>query len=88
MNVYPSIRCALRWGIPFYGIHNWVCYLNPIKGGGLEWVFLNGGKVCDLFPLLKTRGRKSVAGIRIPEEGPAQPEEYRDIFFAAHELDH
>ena len=60
---HPSMSSRLRYKIPFYDVHSWICYLNPLKKGGLELVFLHGQKISSHSEYLQTRGRKMVSGI-------------------------
>ncbi len=62
---YPGMRSAIRYGIPFYGMNKWICYLNPQKGGGLELCFWNGLKLKDDSGLLQIKDRKQIAGITL-----------------------
>jgi hypothetical protein len=60
---YPQTRSCIRYGIPFYDRKKWVCYLNPIKEKGFEWVFLKGNQMADPHQLLLANGRKMVKGM-------------------------
>lgn len=62
---YSGMRSAIRYGIPFYGINKWICYLNPQKGAGLELCFWNGAKLKDDSGLLQLKNRKQIAGITL-----------------------
>lgn len=70
----PDIHCRLRYRIPFYDFKKWICYLNPLKSGGVELVFLQGKVIEDPSGLLQDRGRKMVRGAifkqlnELPEE--------------------
>ena len=35
LSVHPAIHSKLRFKIPFYYLHSWFCYLNPLKKGGV-----------------------------------------------------
>ncbi len=65
---YPNISAKLRYGIPFYYQHSWVCYLNPLKAGGIELVFIKGQRLSNESGLLQDRNRKMVSGIHLQEE--------------------
>jgi hypothetical protein len=58
-----SLVPKLRYKIPFYYGNSWVCYLNPIKKGGLELCFIRGKSLG--LPFLEAKGRKQVRGISI-----------------------
>lgn len=64
LTTYPTITSFIKYKIPFYYQHSWVCYLNPIKSNGVELVFLHGQQLANKH-LLQTKGRKMVAGISI-----------------------
>ena len=68
----PGMRCALRWSLPFYGRNKWICYLNPLKKGGFEWVFLDGQQLNQASSLLCIRNRARVAGMYYPTETGAE----------------
>jgi len=72
---FPEVVCKIRYRIPFFYRHSWVCYLNPVKGGGVELAFLYGHQLTDPFGLLEARGRKMVKGIRLYElaQLPGEP---------------
>lgn len=69
-----GLKPRLRYGIPFYDGNKWICYLNPLKGGGVELVFVRGRDFVDPTGLLEGRGRKMVRGViwrnlqEVPEE--------------------
>lgn len=64
---YPEIHCKIRFRIPFYDCKSWICYLNPLKKGAVELVFLRGRELADESGLLESRGRKMVKGIVISD---------------------
>jgi hypothetical protein len=59
----PGISCQLTYKIPFYYRKSWICYINPVKKGGIEFVFTRGRELSNEQGILKARGRKEVAGI-------------------------
>lgn len=63
LTAHNGMNAAIRYGIPFYGINRWICYLNPQKGNGVEVCFLQGKKLSEMHPLLDMKSRKMVAGI-------------------------
>ncbi|MEN0003167.1 MAG: DUF1801 domain-containing protein [Bacteroidota bacterium] len=71
---FPEVQSKLRYGIPFYYRHSWVCYASPRKNGSVELVFIHGKQLSNSQGLLQARDRKMVAGIElttvdaIPEE--------------------
>jgi hypothetical protein len=70
----PGVTAALKFKIPFYYCHSWICYLNPEKKGGVELAFTRANELSNEQGLLDFRGRKQVGGIvfqktkDIPEE--------------------
>lgn len=59
----PQVTDKIRYKIPFYDRKSWVCYLNPLKEGGVELCFLHGNELSNEQGLLDFKGRKQVAGI-------------------------
>lgn len=55
----------IRYGIPFYYGRRWICYLNPLSGGGVELVFTRGRELSNAQGLLEARERKQVRGIEL-----------------------
>lgn len=70
----PRVIAKLRYKIPFYYRKSWICYLNPVKKGGIELVLLRANELSNEQGLLESRGRKQVKGIifyklsEIPEQ--------------------
>ncbi len=61
MGLVPKIR----FKIPMYYHQSWICYVNPLKKGGVELCFLHGYKLDDPSGILDSKGRKIVCGISI-----------------------
>jgi len=59
----PGVVSKIRYKIPFYYRKSWICYLNPVKGEGIELAFLRGNELSNAQGLLDFRGRKQVGGI-------------------------
>lgn len=57
-----GLTTKIRYGIPFYDYKVWLCYLNPIKSGGVNLVFLQGVALNYHHPRFEQRGRKMVKG--------------------------
>ncbi|MEO9805511.1 MAG: DUF1801 domain-containing protein [Reichenbachiella sp.] len=53
----------IRFKVPFYYQKSWVCYLNPIKKGGVELCFIRANELSNENQLLDFKDRKQVAGI-------------------------
>ncbi|NJL12457.1 MAG: DUF1801 domain-containing protein [Microscillaceae bacterium] len=67
-----AIQVKIRYQLPFYYRKSWICYLNPLKKGGLELAFTRGNELADAPGLLDFRGRKQVSSVifKHPEEVP------------------
>lgn len=61
-----GLEAKLRYGIPFYFSHTWICYLNP-KNVGVEFSFLKGQELSNRHRLLDAKNRKMVASIMITD---------------------
>ena len=70
----PGVTARIRYKIPFYDRISWICYLNPLKKGGIELAFVRGDELSNAQGILDFKGRKQVCGIElhslaeIPEE--------------------
>lgn len=71
---YPHLEATMKYDIPFYVGNHWICYLNPIKKGGIELCFTRGVELSNADGVLDARGRKQISGIRIVdiEKAPMQ----------------
>jgi hypothetical protein len=71
----PGITGKIRYQLPFYYRHSWICYLNPVKEGGVEFAFTRGNELHDAPGLLEAKGRKQVRSVtfyqvnELPMEG-------------------
>ena len=61
----PGISSKISFKIPFYYRNSWICYINPLKKGGIEFVFTRGKELSNEQGILEARGRKEVTGIRL-----------------------
>lgn len=61
--INDRMSSKIRFRIPFYYQKSWVCYLNPIKKGGVELCFLRANELSNDNKLLDFKDRKQVAGI-------------------------
>ena len=59
------LEAKIRYKIPFYYGRTWICYLNPIKNAGIEFVFVRGNELSNYQGILDNRGRTEVAGIEL-----------------------
>lgn len=58
-----SLTSKIRYKIPFYSRHSWICYLNPKKGGKIELAFIRGNGLSNAQGLLQRNKRKQITGI-------------------------
>lgn len=56
---------SIRYKVPFYDYHTWLCYLNPLKNGNFELCFLQGIELVKTNPSLDLKKRKMVAGYEV-----------------------
>lgn len=62
---YPELSCHFRYKILFYDRKSWICYLNPLKAGGVELCFVHGQLIADPNVLLQPKGRKQIRGLTL-----------------------
>ena len=60
---HHDLQSKISYGIPMYQRKSWVCYLNPLKTGGVDFVFTRGKSLSNEQGLLDSKGRKQVAGM-------------------------
>ena len=60
-----NLKPKISYGIPFYYGKRWVCYLNPLKTGGVELAFTRGNELKNESGILNNKGRKLVYGIEL-----------------------
>ncbi len=60
---YPGVTSKISYGIPFYYRKSWICYLNPLKNGGMELGFTRGNELSNGQGLLEAKNRKQIRGI-------------------------
>ena len=63
---YENVRADIKYKIPFYSLTKPICYISPLKKGGVEVVFWNALKMSNSLPLLDLKKRKWMAGITYP----------------------
>ncbi len=59
---FPELTGKIRYKIPFYYRKSWICYLNPLKDGGVELAFPRGNELSNEQGLLQANGRRQVRG--------------------------
>ncbi len=65
LDIHPGMNSKIRYNIPFYDIHSWICYTNPLKKEGVELCFIHGQQLSDPYGLLDEKDRKMISGITI-----------------------
>jgi len=55
-----NLTDKIRFDIPFYYGKSWICYLNPMKNGTVEFAFVRGNELSNEQGLLDNKGRKQV----------------------------
>lgn len=85
--VTTGLQPRLRYGIPMYYAKRWVCYLNPLKTGGIELAFTRAHAFADPTGLLQARGRKMVKGMILNNLAAIDEKAIRAILAAALALD-
>jgi hypothetical protein len=61
----PNIECKIKFNVPFFYHHSWVCYITSKKKKKLELCFINGQELTDVYGILEKRNRKMVSGIML-----------------------
>ncbi len=84
---YPDVEMKMRYRIPFYFRKSWICYLNPLKSGGVELAFLRAMELEHLWHLLDFKDRSQVAGIELKVDSSLDLELINELFAEAYHLD-
>lgn len=58
-----NLRPKISFRIPMYYGKSWICYLNPLKKGGMELCFCRGNELANASGILKANGRKQITGV-------------------------
>jgi len=58
-----NLQAKIRFKIPFYYGRTWICYLNPLKNGKIELVFIRGNELSNDQNILNHKDRKQVSGV-------------------------
>jgi hypothetical protein len=83
----PDVTCKIRYQVPMYYRMSWICYFNPQKKGGVEWVLLRGNELSNAQGILEDRGRKQVKGVIFKQVSEIDEDMVREIFMEALILD-
>lgn len=84
---HKEMRSAIRYGIPFYGINRWICYLSPKKNDAIEICFLQGKKLNEIYPFMDMKSRKMVSGMLLENSDDFVLEQLENVLLTAIELD-
>ena len=87
LSAHPQMTSKIRFKIPFYDVYKWICYLNPLRKGGVELVFLAGRDMEDPDGWLDAKGRKMVKGITLQEINQIDEEKILFYLMQAIEID-
>lgn len=60
-----DLKPKLGFGLPFYYGKKWICYIHPLKTGGVELCFMRAHQFEDPTGLLQIKQRKQIKGITI-----------------------
>jgi hypothetical protein len=60
---FPEVQGKIRFKVPFYDRKTWICYLSPLKTGGVELCFVRANELSNEQGLLDFKDRSQVAGI-------------------------
>ncbi len=82
-----NLEAKIRFKIPFYYQHSWICYLNAQKEGGVELAFTRGNELSNEQGLLDSKGRKQVMSILIENPGQIQDPVLQEVWQEALLLD-
>lgn len=82
-----NLEAKIRFKIPFYFQHSWICYLNAQKDGGVELAFTRGNELSNDQDLLESKGRKQVRSLWIKSQDQIQDPVLEEVFQEALLLD-
>ncbi len=82
-----NLTDKLRFKIPFYYRKSWICYLNPLKNGKIEFAFVRGNELSNYQGILDNKGRKQVFGIEFEKVSEIPVREINEIIQEAIMLD-
>ena len=87
LSLHPAIEFNIKYGIPFYKKCKNICYLHPLKKGGIELCFVYGNQITDVHGILDNQGRKQIAGVVLMTLEEALDEKIIETIFQAIDLD-
>ncbi len=83
----PGIELKSRYKLPFYYRYSWICYLNPLKAGGVELCFTRGYLMRNDSGLLDAKGRAMILGITYSDISEIDVPSLREIVHEAIRID-
>jgi hypothetical protein len=83
----PGVTLKWRYKLPFFYRHSWICYLNPLKSGGVELCFTKGYLLSNFNGLLSANGRSMISGVEYANIEEIDRESLMDTFHEALILD-
>ncbi len=83
----PGIELKKRYHLPFYYGLSWICYINPLKAGGVELCFTRGVHLSNANGFLESRGRKLILGVTVTSPEEIDNERLRETLYEAYLLD-
>jgi hypothetical protein len=76
----PNIEERIRYGIPFFDYHGWMCYLSPLKKDkGVYIAFLRGFELSNEQGILEANGRTMIKSITYTHVKEIQEAHLREI---------
>lgn len=76
---HPKVISKIRYGVPFYYLKSWLCYLNLRKDGAIDLSFIRGNELSSDYGILEARDRKQVRSIVFRELKDVQEDVLRNI---------
>ena len=62
---FIHVKCEKKFGVPFYKVNGWFCYINPVHGGGVKISFPYAKKFNDKTNALFYGELKLVGSLRL-----------------------
>jgi Domain of unknown function (DU1801) len=62
---FPGMTSKIRYKIPFYDRRHWICYLNPLRDGGVEFCFIRADELSNANELLDFKNRTQIASVTL-----------------------
>ena len=82
-----NLISKLQYKIPFYYRKSWICYMNPLKNGAVEFAFTRGNELSNSQGLLIDKGRKQVSSIEFKKVADIPDESLNEVIHEAILLD-